>query len=200
MSLNNNINNSEFISSLERKGVIDQTKNFIRNALYEKLKNNNIPEETKLKLYPSNFNIDDQNLYTMLKLEYILIDDFLIRTKLIYTHSIFNNEIKSLIKPLIPLDDIELVSLLGINMKELNELRYKWNNSNDSLDQIKSTYLYQILNSHTKIMKIDEDTQTNDLPIFDNALYSPDIRVGVTQPIDIELRLKNIEEKYNKKN
>ena len=147
MSLNNNLNNSEFISSLERKGVIDQTKNFIRNALYEKLKNNNIPEETKLKLYPSNFNIDDQNLYTMLKLEYTLIDDFLIRTKLNYTHSIFNNEIKSLIKPLIPLDDIELVSLLGINMKELNELRYKWNNSNDSSDQIKSTYLYQILNS-----------------------------------------------------
>ena len=199
MSLNNNINNSEFISSLERKGVIDQTKNFIRNTLYEKLKNNNIPEETKYKLYPSNFNIDDQNLYTMFKLEYTLIDDFLIRTKLNYTHSIFNNEIKSLIKPLIPLDDIELMNLLGINMKELNELRYKWNNSNDSSDQIKSTYLYQILNSHTKIMKIDEVIQTNDLPIFDNALYSPDVRVGVTQPIDIELRLKNIEEKYNKK-
>ena len=103
MSMNNNINNSSFISSLEKKGVIDSTKNFIRNALYEKLKNNNIPEDAKSKLYPSNFNIEDQNLYTIFKLGYTIIEDFLIRIKLNYTHSIFNNEIKSIINPLVPL-------------------------------------------------------------------------------------------------
>ena len=199
MSTNNNLENSQFLSSLEKKGVIDETKHFIRNTLYEKLKNNNIPEETKLKIYPSNFNLDDQNLYKMFKLEYTLIDDFLIRTKLNYTHSIFNNEMKSIIKPLIPLDDTELMSLLGINLNELNTLRFKWNNSNDISDKIKSTYLYQILNSHTKIMKIDQNTQTNNLPIFDDALYSPDVRVGPSGPVDIEIRMKNIEEKYNKK-
>ena len=50
MSINNNLNNSSFISSLEKKGIIDLTKNFVRNTLYEKLKNNNNPEETNLKL------------------------------------------------------------------------------------------------------------------------------------------------------
>ena len=199
MSINNNLNNSSFISSLEKKGIIDLTKNFVRNTLYEKLKNNNIPEEKNLKLYPSNFNIEDQNLYTMFKLEYTLIDDFLIRTKLNYTHSIFNNEIKSIINPLIPFDDTELISLLGINFNELNSLRFKWNNSNNSSDQIKSTYLYHLLNSHTKVMKIDADSQTNNLPIMDNALYSPDIRVGPSSQVDLEIKMKNIEDKYNKK-
>ena len=200
MSINNNIDNSSFISPLERKGVVDLTKNFIRNTLYEKLKNSNIPEQTKLKISPSNFNIDNQNLYTMFKLEYTIIDDFLIRTKLNYTHSIFNNEIKSLINPLIPFDDKELMDLLGINIKQLNSLRFKWNNnSNDSSDLIKSTYLYEILNSHTKMLKIDEEAQTNDVPIYDNALYSSDVRGGPTTSSDIEIRLKNIEEKYNKK-
>ena len=199
MSINNNINNSSFISSLEKKGVIDSTKNFIRNALYEKLKNNNIPEDAKSKLYPSNFNIEDQNLYTIFKLGYTIIEDFLIRIKLNYTHSIFNNEIKSIINPLVPLDDIQLMSLLGLNLKELNSIRFKWNNSNDISDLIKSTYLYQILNSHTKIMKIDEEIQTNDMPILDDRLYSPDVRVGPSSPADIELKLKNIEEKYNRK-
>ena len=199
MSINNNLNNSSFISSLEKKGIIDLTKNFVRNTLYEKLKNNNIPEEKNLKLYPSNFNIEDQNLYTMFKLEYTLIDDFLIRIKLNYIHSIFNNEIKSIINPLIPFDDTELISLLGINFNELNSLRFKWNNSNNSSDQIKSTYLYHLLNSHTKVMKIDADSQTNNLPIMDNALYSPDIRVGPSSQVDLEIKMKNIEEKYNKK-
>ena len=196
----NNLNNSSFMSPLEKNGVIDSTKNFIRNALYEKLKNNNIPYvDSKLKVNPSNFNINDQNLYTMFKLEYTLIEDFLIRTKLDYTHSIFNNEIKSILKPLIPFDDGELIDLLGINLKELSSLRFKWNNSNDSSELIKSTYLYQILNSHTKIMKMETESQTNDLPVLDSALYSPDVRVEVQNGIDLQTRLKNIEDKYDKK-
>ena len=199
MSTDNNLNNSSFLSPLERKGVLDLTKNFIRNTLYEKLKNSKIPEQTKLKISSSNFNLDNQNVYTMFKLEYTLIEDFLIRTKLHYTHSIFNNEIKSLIKTLIPFDDTELMSLLGINLNELNTLRFKSNNSNDSSDLVKSTYLYHILNAHTKILKIDEESQTNEVPIYDNAFYSSDIRGGTGLASDLEIRLKNIEEKYNKK-
>ena len=200
MEINNNkINNSELISSLDKKGVVDLTKDFIRNTLYEKLKNNKMINETKYKLTPSNYNIDDKNLLTMVKLEYTLIEDFLIRTKLLYTHSIFNNEIKSIIKPLIPFDDGELMSLLGINYKELTSLRFNWNNSNDISSQIKSTYLYQLLNSHTKIMKIDNESQTYELPINEKALYNPDIRVEVHNPSDIQIKLRNIEDKYNKK-
>ena len=194
---NNNINNSSLISSLDKKGVVDLTKDFIRNTLYEKLKNNKMINETKLN--PSNYNINDQNLFKMVKLLYTLIDDFLIRTKLLYTHSIFNNEIKSIIKPLIPFDDGELMSLLGINLNELASLRFNANNSNDISTKIKSTYLYQILNSHTKIMKIDNESQTDDRPKNEMALYNPDVRVEVPNPSDIQIKLKNIEDKYNRK-
>ena len=193
---NNNINNSSLISSLDKKGVVDLTKDFIRNTLYEKLKNNKMINETKLN--PSNYNINDQNLFKMVKLLYTLIDDFLIRTKLLYTHSIFNNEIKSIIKPLIPFDDGELMSLLGINLNELASLRFNANNSNDISTKIKSTYLYQILNSHTKIMKIDNESQTDDRPKNEMALYNPDVRVEVPNPSDIQIKLKNIEDKYNR--
>lgn len=196
---NNNVNNSSLISSLEKKGVVDLTKDFIRNTLYEKLKNNKMINDTKPILSPSNYNIDDINLFTMVKLEYTLIEDFLIRTKLHYTHSIFNNEIKSIIKPLIPFDDSELISLLGINFNELNSLRFNWNNSNDISSQVKSTYLYQLLNSHTKITKIDNESQTYDMPINELALYNQDVRVEVPNPSDIQIKLKNIENKYNRK-
>ena len=197
MEINNNKNNSSLISSLDKKGVVDLTKDFIRNTLYEKLKNNKIINEAKLN--PSNYNIDDKNLLTMMKLEYTLIEDFLIRTKLFYTHSIFNKEIKSLIKPLIPFDDGELMSLLGINLNKLASLRFNGNNSNDISSQIKSTYLYQILNLHTKIIKIDNESQTYDLPINEKALYNPDVRVDVPNSSDIQIKLKNIEDKYNRK-
>ena len=53
----------------------------------------------KTKLSPSYYNIDDNILFQMVRLEYTLFEDFLIRTKLLYTHSIFNNEIKSIIEP-----------------------------------------------------------------------------------------------------
>ena len=198
--MNNNINNNNsLISSLQQKEVIDLTQNFIRETIYQKLKNNNLPEEIQNKLYPPKLKLDDKNLYTLFKLEYTIIDDFLIRTKLNYTHSIFNNEIKSLIKTLIPFDDKELASLLGLNFNELNSLRFKIFNSNDSSEEIKSTYLYHILNSFTKILKIDSGSQTNNVPILNSALYSPDVRVGPFDPIDLEIRLQKIEEKYNTK-
>ena len=116
--INTNTNANNDIKSKtfkEKEGMSDLTKNFIRNALNERLMKK---EEQKLRLNPSNFNIDNQNLYTMFKLEYTLIEDFLIRTKLNFTRNIFNNEMKSILKPLIPLDD-----------GELSSIRFKWNNN-----------------------------------------------------------------------
>ena len=83
----------------------------------------------------------------MFKLEYTLIEDFLIRTKLNFTRNIFNNEMKSILNPLLPLDDGELASLLGINLNELSAVRFKWNKSQNSEDIICSSYLYHILKS-----------------------------------------------------
>ena len=173
---NNNIKGNEEISEL--------TKNFIRNALNDKMNKN---KEKKLNLNPSNFSISNQNLYTMFKLEYTLIEDFLIRTKLNFTRNIFNNEMKSILNPLIPLEDGELSSLLGININELSSIRFKWNKNNKE-DIICSTYLYHILNKHTKIIKIDSDTQTekeNEYLIQNNE--------------NIDNILKKLDDKYEKK-
>ena len=174
---NNNIKGNEEISEL--------TKNFIRNALNDKMNKN---KEEKLNLNPSNFSINNQNLYTMFKLEYTLIEDFLIRTKLNFTRNIFNNEMKSILNPLIPLEDGELSSLLGININELSSIRFKWNNNNNKEDIICSTYLYHILNKHTKIIKIDSDTQTekeNEYLMQNNE--------------NIDNILKKLDDKYEKK-
>ena len=185
---NNNIdNNIKSKTFKEKEGMSDLTKNFIRNALNEKYMNK---EDQKLRINPSNFNIDNQNLFTMFKLEYTLIDDFLIRTKLDFTRNIFNNEMKKIIKPLIPLEDGELSSLLGININELSSIRFKWNNnSQNSEDIINSTYLYYILNKHTKIMKIDSECQTENK--YNN--------IDMYQNQNIDNILKRIEDKYEKK-
>ena len=186
---NNDINIDKKASTFkEKEGISDLTKNFIRNALNDKLIKK---EELKLKINPSNFNIDNQNLYTMLKLEYTLIDDFLIRTKLNFTRNIFNNEMKSILKPLIPLEDGELASLLGINLNELSSIRFKWNkNASNAEDIISSTYLYQILNKHTKIMKIDSESQTQGHNNMAQSMY---------QNQNVDDILKKIEDKYEQR-
>ena len=153
-SINNNINSDVKSKTFkEKEGISEITKNFIRNALNEDLINN---ENQKMRINPSNFSIENQNLYTMFKLEYTLINDFLIRTKLNFTKNIFNNEMKSILKPLIPLEDGELSSLLGLNLNKIYNLRFQWNkdkDSNNSEEIIKSSYLYHILNMHTNYMK-----------------------------------------------
>ena len=185
---NNNIENNINNNIKEKEGISEVTKNFIRNALNDKLINN---IDNKIKLNPSNFSINNQNLYTMFKLEYTIIEDFLIRTKLNFTRNIFNNEIKSILKPLIPLDDGELASLLGINLNELSSIRFKWNKSQNSEDTICSTYLYHILNMHTKIMKIDSECQTgNEYDIGDELM---------TENQNLENILKKLDDKYEKK-
>ncbi len=193
-NLNNNIDNNNDIEEIktkikEKEEISDLTKNFIRNALNDKLKNNF--EENKIKLNPSNFSINNQNLYTMFKLEYTLIEDFLIRTKLNFTRNIFNNEMKSILNPLLPLDDGELASLLGINLNELSAVRFKWNKSQNSEDIICSSYLYHILNMHTKIMKIDSECQTgNEYQVSDEIIMTKD---------NLENILKKLDEKYENK-
>ena len=193
-NLNNNIDNNNDIEEIktkikEKEEISDLTKNFIRNALNDKLKNNF--EENKIKLNPSNFSINNQNLYTMFKLEYTLIEDFLIRTKLNFTRNIFNNEMKSILNPLLPLDDGELASLLGINLNELSAVRFKWNKSQNSEDIICSSYLYHILNMHTKIMKIDSECQTgNEYHVADEIIMTKD---------NLENILKKLDEKYENK-
>ena len=188
ISNNNNDTKIENIPIEEGKNN-DLTKNFIKFALNNKFNKN---EEQKLKLNPSNFSINNQNLYTMFKLEYTLIEDFLIRTKLNFTRNIFNNEIKSIINPLLPLDDGELSSLLGINLNELSSIRFKWNNnSKTNEDIICSTYLYHILNKHTKITKLDSECQTvNKSGISDEFNF---------QSQNLENIFKKIEDKYEKK-
>ena len=193
-----NINIMNKSKSIEKEIITDLTKNFVNNALNNKIKSSTFKEEPKIIINPSNININNQNIYTMFKLEYTIIQDFLIRTNLNFTKNIFNKEMKSILKTLIPFSDGELASLLGINLKELTELRFKWNNSeskNYSENIIKSTYLYHILNQHTKITKIDTETQT-DVGVggggFDENNFGRNNYVDTI--------LKKLEDKYEKKN
>lgn len=105
--------------SIGKEIITDLTKNFVNNALNNKIKSSTFKEEPKIIINPSNININNQNIYTMFKLEYTIIQDFLIRTNLNFTKNIFNKEMKSILKTLIPFSDSELASLLGINLKEL---------------------------------------------------------------------------------
>ena len=181
-------NNTEKSNTKGNEEISELTKNFIRNALNDKINKN---KEEKLNLNPSNYSINNQNLYTMFKLEYTLIEDFLIRTKLNFTRNIFKNEMKTILNPLIPLEDSELSSLLGININELSSIRFKWNNnSKNKEDIICSTYLYHLLNKHTKIIKIDSDTQTE--KENENEYFMQNNE-------NIDNILKKLDDKYEKK-
>ena len=144
----NNLNddNQTLLSSLEKRGLLEMTKAYFRTSLLETLK--------KDKFYntaPSGFNnnsnqIKDINAINILRLQYSLINDFLIRTKMTYTQNIFNNEIKCLIDSPIPFTDSEIIHNLNLNTKQISVLRLNSNINTSPIDLVKSTYLYQLIN------------------------------------------------------
>ena len=102
--------NKSLLSSLEKRGLLEMTKAYFRTNLIESLKKDDF-----YKTAPSGFNnlnqkiIKDPKTINILKLQYSLINDFLIRTKMTYTQNIFTNEIKSLLENNIPFSDTDFV-------------------------------------------------------------------------------------------
>ena len=197
-----NDDNQTLLSSLEKRGLLEMTKAYFRTSLFEALQKEN-PYNTA----PSGFNINsnqikDINTINILRLQYSLINDFLIRTKMTYTQNIFNNEIKSLIDSPIPFTDSEIIRNLNLNTKQISVLRLNSNINTSSKDLIKSTYLYQLINLHCSLIRIDNEAQTEKIPEGDIRFLSPNVKNSLNvkkEVIDLEKELKRIDDKYNKK-
>ena len=187
----NNINNEVKSKTFkEKEGISDVTKNFIRNALNKDFMNNG---EQKIRINPSNFSLENQNLNTMLKLEYTLINDFLIRTKLNFTRNIFNNEMKSIMKPLIPLEDKEISKLLGLDFNELYNMRFQINKDSQKIeDIITSSYLYHILNMNINKKKTEPEPQID-------KKSNDEVENQIYQSNDIDNILKKFDDMYEQK-
>ena len=187
----NNINNEVKSKTFkEKEGISDVTKNFIRNALNKDFMNSG---EQKIQINPSNFSIENQNLNTILKLEYTLINDFLIRTKLNFTRNIFNNEMKSIMKPLIPLEDKEISKLLGLDFNELYNMRFQMNKDSQKIeDIITSSYLYHILNMNINKKKTEPEPQID-------KKSNDEVENQIYQSNDIDNILKKFDDMYEQK-
>ena len=182
--------NKTLLSSLEKRGLLEMTKAYFRTNLIETLKKDDF-----YKTAPSGFNniniesIKDQKSINILRLQYSLINDFLIRTKMTYTQNIFSNEIKSLLENNTPFTDTEIIRNLHLNTKQISNMRLNSNLNSTTSDLIKNTYLYHLINLHSNLNKIDGECQT---------LFPDDKLKNSKKEIDLEKELKKIDEKYNK--
>ena len=187
-----NINeaNKTLLNSLEKRGLLEMTKAYFRTNLIETLKKDDF-----YKTAPSGFNniniesIKDQRSINILKLQYSLINDFLIRTKMTYTQNIFSNEIKSLLENNTPFTDTEIIRNLHLNTKQISNMRLNSKLNSTTSDLIKSTYLYHLINLHSNMNKIDSESQT---------LFPEDELKNKKKEINLEKELKKIDDKYNK--
>ena len=180
--------NQTLFNSLEKRGLLEMTKAYFRSSLLNTLKKDNFYNTA-----PSGFNnnlniIKDKNTLDIVKLQFSLINDFLIRTKLTYTQNIFLNEIKNILDSPIPFTDSELIHNLNLNAKQISLLRLDSDINTSPQDLVKSTYLFQLINLHCNLVKNDKGVQT---------IQSHELQLK--KSIDIEKELKKIDEKYNKK-
>ena len=182
--------NKSLLSSLEKRGLLEMTKAYFRTNLIESLKKDDF-----YKTAPSGFNninqqiIKDPKTISILRLQYSLINDFLIRTKMTYTQNILSNEIKSLMENNIPLTDTEIIRTLNLNSKQISNSRLNSSLKSGPNDLIKNTYLYHLINLHSNLTKIDGEAQT---------LFYDEKNQKSNKAIDLEKELRKIDEKYNK--
>ena len=182
--------NKSLLSSLEKRGLLEMTKAYFRTNLIESLKKDDF-----YKTAPSGFNninqqiIKDPKTISILRLQYSLINDFLIRTKMTYTQNILSNEIKSLMENNIPLTDTEIIRTLNLNSKQISNARLNSSLKSGPNDLIKNTYLYHLINLHSNLTKIDGEAQT---------LFYDEKNQKSNKAIDLEKELRKIDEKYNK--
>ena len=181
--------NKSLLSSLEKRGLLEMTKAYFRTNLIESLNKDDF-----YKTAPLGFNnlnqkiIKDPKIISILRLQYSLINDFLIRTKMTYTQNILSNEIKSLLENNIPLTDSEIIRILNLNIKQISNSRLNSNIKSGPNDLIKNTYLYHLINLHSNLTKIDGEAQT---------LFFDDKNKKSNKAIDLEKELRKIDEKYN---
>ena len=195
--------------SLEQSNSIDFTKNKFKNTLYNTLKSQHSNYSTFQNTNTNN-SLNEQTIYNIIKLQYTLIIDFLSKINLSYTINVFNNEIKSILNPTTPYSYEEISKLIEINHNDSNFQSNTFNN-NPFLDNLKHTYLYSLIFSKSNILKVEKEIQTYDFNNNENNENTGNLKKnnffsskttkidGAIFIQDIDEKLKQIDEKYNKK-
>ncbi|MCQ2819039.1 MAG: hypothetical protein MJ252_17385, partial [archaeon] len=182
---------ASLINSLEKRGLLDTTKAYLRSNLYESLKNaqakGKLPQQNPDQDNLKSFNFSQNKERAQLtKISMTLIIDFLTKNGLNYSLSVFQNEAKGMFQIAYPFSEGELISLLNIDVKALEE--YK--------DQTGYSYLNQILLQSTKsLYKHDNEMQT-DINLLNNPIKTGTGSDTTKNYISIEDKLNSIDKKY----
>ena len=189
---------------MEKSNSVDFSKTYFKGTFYNTLKNQNTNYSTFQK---SNIidTINVQNIYNILKLQYTLVHDFLIKINLSYTAEVFNSEIKSIFYPTTPYTKEEISTIIELNKPDSdfeNTL-----NSNPFLSILKNTYLYNLIYSKTDILKEEKEVQiTSDFFEEKNDSDNTTVKKNNFLKISNEDYMKNldkelekIDQKYDKK-
>ena len=193
---------SELLKTLEENGMVNSTKNYLKNQLIETLKKQKIKNEilnSKLSQYKNS------PISSLIRLSYSIIMDFFSKMNLPYSQSTFNYEAKNLLfNTSIPYTESEIINLLNINMYEFekskNNILLGINEPNilNNGNKIGSTFLFYLM-KHSSFLKNDSETQTDlnliSLPIKNEKKPNYNINDFFT----IDEKLKFIEEQNNQK-
>ena len=87
-----NIDNT-LLRNLEKNDMISLTKSYIQNKLLDSLKSQTTTYSSLIKTSDQKIN---SNIYSMIRLSFSLISDFLSKMNLLYSLSTFNNESKDI--------------------------------------------------------------------------------------------------------
>ena len=193
------------LQSLERSGALGLTKAYLQTQILENLRNQNSASSNLSKALAQSKN---KNIFSLLRLAYSVIYDFLIKMNLSYSQSTFNNEMKELLSNSnIPFSDSEIVNLLNVNITEFENA--KQNLLNDSKDPIAtlqgnklgSTFIFYLMKKNSQFLKSDIECQT-DINLLNvnekNENLSPSIN-NEYNFMNVEEKLKQIEDKNNNK-
>ena len=115
-----NIDNT-LLRNLEKNDMISLTKSYIQNKLLDSLKSQTTTYSSLIKTSDQKIN---SNIYSMIRLSFSLISDFLSKMNLSYSLSTFNNESKDIFSnKIITYTESEIINLLNINIFEIENLK-----------------------------------------------------------------------------
>ena len=189
-----NIDNTLY-HNLEKNGMLSLTKSIIQNKLLDTLKSQSTTYSSLIKTSDQKIN---SNIYSLIRLSFSIISDFLSKLNLTYSLSAFNNESKDLFSnTFITYTESEIINLLNINIMEIEHLKKSiLSTTKDSLSSnngnISSTFLFYLLEKNSIIYKQDVESQTDSNLLNVEKKYNNNFS-------SIEEKLKQIEDKNNKK-
>ena len=135
--------------------------------------------------------LKDESAYSIIKLQYTIVSDFLSKMNLNYTLNSFNNEIKDYYYPNTPFTLEEISELIDMNTNDLNSTNNLFSGN------LKNTYLYHLITSKSNINKENKGIQT----ILTEKINNNENNILNDNPNlyeELNEKLKKIDEKYDK--